>query len=192
MQEVKTFTWCDLDDVDDAAPADRYTVVINDESRTIDLCELHAKALMGELREALADHGTRATGEAPTPLRRKRSHNATKPPELHPCLWCDEVPATTSTLALHFAQAHGFPPGHKDGQRALFADVLGTTCPHCGESFTTVPGFGQHMWRTHPDVPSHVAETMVYAREHGDVHGVVAAVMAKAPGGKYKAPRRRS
>lgn len=199
MQEVRRFTWCDVctveagDDAPTHEPAETFTVAIDGAApMTIDLCERHHKTLVAPLVELLANHGYRESMTT-TPAGTGRHGQKPKGARDMPCLWCDMAYASSTGLGGHLVAVHGFPANDTTENRATIGSVYDDgRCPVCGAAVVSVTALGVHLFRQHKDVPGTVAGVYGYARAQGDPHGVVAKVVAKAPGGRYKAPRRRS
>lgn len=78
-----------------------------------------------------------------------------------PCLVCDASFANASTLMEHYGREH-------HASLAFTANVYGTVCPACGETFERLD---QHASRTHR---RSLAVLFWEARRDGDQHGVVA------------------
>lgn len=196
-QEIQVITWCDVcaDDSPDARqPADPYRVRIDDgPDMTVDLCVRHDETLLAPLRKLLAVHGHRP--DAPAPARRGRPRTASTPEERAKfsrpttCLWCGEAFAMSNQFSRHLVRAHGFPDTNATG--ADVAGIFGGRCPYCGHGTPTPAAFGVHIAAHHPGRPAAMSSAFIAARDDGDPAGVVAPVLALAPGGKYRAPRGR-
>jgi hypothetical protein len=198
-QEIQRFTWCDVcisDDVD-KEPAVTFTVAIDTAAPVaLDLCEVHRKALLDPLAEALTAHGYRADMEPAyrNPALKVGGHPGRRGTGV-PCLWCPESYGSVSGLAGHMHKVHAFP-ARKDGRANLSAAYgVGGGCPYCGRLMngTRPAQLGIHMARSHPGEPSGLPASFVRARELGDPHGVVAKVVALVDPatGKVAKPRRR-
>lgn len=83
MREVQVLRWCDMCADQDAGTREPATVttaplagLVPGKPRTLDLCEPHAKELLGPLQHLLAEYG--ATADAPAPRRQRAAAPAAR------------------------------------------------------------------------------------------------------------------
>ena len=180
-------THCDVDmRNDERVPGTTYTLDLGRGPREIDLCDVHAKELLGPLSSALDELGGKplAPVKASSKATSKRSaagatgtldvdvllagarYGKVVPPEqrTHPCPFCPLDYTSATSVIAHARKAHGF------ASKATTTDVFGRVCPLCGQGGFDI--LATHALHVH-ELPS-VAALFAAAREAGDPHGIVA------------------
>lgn len=143
--------------------------------RVIDLCPMHAHALLAELQAALDAHGRRLPAPA-APARKPAGQGAGvgRPPSTSggpfACIVCGHRTGSGSGLVLH-AQAHH----DLQGAHALYG-AGPTVCPLCGDAKATALGVAQHARRDHgvEEGDGAVHRAWAMAMDQGDPVGAVA------------------
>lgn len=173
-QELVINTWCDvcMGDGGRKEIGESHQVALQGHApRVIDLCERHAKTLVGLLDEALGLYGRRPDGVPKRPYTKRATTQpaeGTTPSPRVPvqggaqCLVCGHQAPTSSALGQHIKQAHGLS----------MTQMFGAACPLCGTELSAT-GMGMHLTKAH-DVKGGMAAAFNVAREQGDPHGVVA------------------
>lgn len=130
-----------------------HTVQVDGKTGTVDLCDEHAKVLLGPVLDLMAPEKERGV----------------RKPEPGPaeCYLCS-APMRADRMSSHLKQVHG----------STLKDVYGVWCPVCMEEKVSVQGVGTHARLAH-GLPG-VVDAWVAVEQAGDPDGVVAARRAGA------------
>jgi len=98
-------------------------------------------------------------------LSGKRRGRAPSNGEMHACIWCPLTYARSSGTGFrtHLRKIHGF---------ATSEEAFGSQCPVCGQA--DLQKISGHVVAKHPEF-AHITDAFLWARDHGDEHGVFAA-----------------
>lgn len=194
-KEVLIHVWCDAHSArEEKVPGSTFTVALGGKNRVIDLCETCEKELISPLAQLLDEFGAPpevdTASPAPAPKKRVKAspsgqrheqimltasvtgirHGRTPDgPRDAQCLWCPMDYAGGSGFLRHLKVVHGFQG---------LGEALGTTCPVCGKE--GMQALGAHLVRAHKDLNfAHPTQAFVWAKEHGDPHGALAAALQR-------------
>jgi hypothetical protein len=167
--------WCDvhMDKEEKVEARELPPITIEGKTLTVDLCDPCIKEFYAPMVQLMEDHGlplargsTAVTGRRPG---RQRSVSGSVQ-----CLWCDKdySDSSSSGLMAHLKATHGYVNA---------VDAFGTFCAVCGQQ--NVLMMMAHVNKHHPEYGfTHTAQTIQWAKENGDPHGVYTAIMNHPPG----------
>jgi hypothetical protein len=172
--------WCDpCMGEDQRTPGKEITIAIDGKpARIAAYCPHHEDQIIKPLAAILEEFGetveAMTTGKSgrggprsPEALGRNGVRHGKPPGRGRPnqCLWCDlSYSSDGGGFGRHLKVAHGF---------AGFVEAFGGTCPVCGDG--EFEAMMAHIKRSHADMNFvAIAEPFIWARDHGDPHGVYA------------------
>ena len=183
-KEIEVHAWCDRHmALDERIEGDEITVALDGPPVTLDLCAPCHKEIVEPLARLIAEHGvkvappTKTTKTTRTYSMANRTARSGEPSANGAlgaeCLWCDSTYSTApgSGYGRHLQTIHGY---------ATLREAFGATCPICGEDAGSVPL--KHIRSAHSEMGFvHLSQAAIWARDHGDPHGVYAASLARVP-----------
>lgn len=188
-KEVTVHAWCDVHmSHDERVDGVEHTITVDQLSRTVDLCAKCATRLLDELVALLRERGAPVepsvasrVGNQGQRLALRQAAGVGRRYGREPrsgereamCLWCPLTysSSASSGYARHIKVVHGY---------ATLREAFGQTCAVCGSQQRMLIA---HVKLAHPEFGSqpHQSTVALWARDHGDPHGVYAATVNRTP-----------